>query len=111
MAVTYALFLQRFPELSTTKLDSYDGAYSGASVLINTEVYDTRADEALLLLTAHYVVLAKNSGNPGAVTMEKVGDLSRQFSSSSSSGLDSTSYGQAFLSLRKRVHKVPFLII
>jgi hypothetical protein len=111
MAVTYALFLQRFPELSTVKEAEYDGAYSGASVLIKTEIYDSKADEALLLLTAHYVILGQRKGKAGTITSEKVGDLSRTFDSNEAEDLHSTSYGQAFLSLRKRVHKVPFLII
>lgn len=110
MAVTYASFKIRFPELKNVQEDVFNGAYSGAVHLVNSEVYNENYDEALSLLTAHYVILGERRGNPGATTSEKVGDLAVSYANSQSSGINSTSYGQSFLNIRRRQHFIPFVL-
>ncbi|TQE99494.1 MAG: DUF4054 domain-containing protein [Spiribacter salinus] len=64
--------------------------------------YKEQRDYAVALLAAHTMTLASRSGNAGAVTSLKEGQLSIGFAAGTSSRtLDHTSYGAELLRLRR----------
>jgi len=101
MAVTYASFKIRFPELSETSENYYNAAYVAANSLIDPSNFGSKADEATNLLVAHYVTLAKRGGASGTITSEKVGDLMRSYNNDGGNFLDTTVYGQMYKALGK----------
>ncbi len=99
MAVTYATFKIRFPELASTTEAYYNAAYVAATNLISAANFGAKADEATHLLVAHYVTLAKRGGTSGQITSEKVGDLMRSYAQGGTKFMDTTLYGQMYQSL------------
>lgn len=82
-----------------------------ATNCVDETVWGKKADDAIKLLTAHYLTLASRGGNSGSVTSEKVGDLQKSFSNAQTddSELATTSYGQMYLQMRKTLVITPRL--
>lgn len=81
---------------------------------VNREFFGTRADRATAYLAAHMLARsAASSSAAGAVTSEKVGDVSVSYAVNSAAGaadLATTSYGSEFVRLRKACYKGPFAV-
>jgi hypothetical protein len=104
MTVTATSIKEMFPEFAG-KSDSFVNIFiDAAKELICESMYGNRYCLALSYLTAHLMKVSSDSGK-GDVSKEKVGDLAREYKTSSGSncnscGYGSTSYGQQFLAIR-----------
>ena len=68
-------------------------------------------EEAVKLLTAHYLTLASRGGKGGSITAEKVGNLAQSFSAGSTTDdMASTSYGMMYSKLRKTLVITPMVV-
>jgi len=78
---------------------------------VDETVWGDKADDAIKLLTAHYLTLATREGASGPVTSEKVGDLQTNYGQSQSdSELASTSYGTMYLQMKKTLVTTPRVV-
>lgn len=70
---------------------------------VNANVWVEKTDQAVTLLTAHFMTLSNRGGSGGAITSERVGDLATSYSAPSGdmSELGQTAYGQMFVTLMK----------
>lgn len=112
MAISSSTVLNVAPELSSVSSERMSYFITEASRYINSTKWGAKSDFAHALLTAHLLTISNKNGISGEVIEEKVGDLSRKFSSSGSdvSSLASTSYGKQFLQLRKSLIISPMVI-
>jgi hypothetical protein len=87
MAVTYASFLERFPEFSPHPLGIVNGAISEATYDASEDVFGEQTDRAVKFLAAHIIAiqLAQMGIQIGATDGKVYGE-----------GLDATQYGQEF---------------
>lgn len=87
MAVTYADFLDRFPEFTPHPAGIVNGALSEATADASADVFGSQTDRAVKHLTAHIVAiqLAQMGIQIGATEGKVYGK-----------GLDATQYGQEF---------------
>lgn len=80
-----------------------------AALSVNTCIFGDKVDLATAYLAAHMIALntdpARQSGEAGAVTSKKEGDLSISFSNgrSTNEDLGQTSFGRQFLNLQNGV--------
>ena len=80
--------------------------------------FGTKAKHAVILYIAHLLTMSARgaSGNVGAVTSEKVGELSRNYGqigsgiSDEAGELAQTPYGMMFHTLRKGILKTPIIV-
>ena len=124
MATTPAQVILLAPELASQTEDRINFFISAAALYINTSIWGAKADFAHALYTAHLMTIANiggvsgSSGASGTVTSEKVGDLSRTYSdTSSTSGSNSTNselmgtgYGRQFLAQRRSLLISPIVV-
>ena len=87
MAVTYASFVERFPEFTPHPSGIVNGAISEAAADISSDVFGTNADRAVKFLAAHIIAiqLAQMGVQIGATDGKVYGE-----------GLDATQYGQEY---------------
>ena len=100
-------FIAVFPEFASLPnvAAQVSGALNFMASDISAESFGSDYVKALMLLTAHWLILTgpQRSGGKGAVTSERVGDLSRSYQAANAMRtLDSTSYGQMFIRLARR---------
>lgn len=102
------------PELSSEKTSRVDFFIEQAKLSVNSDVFGTKADLAVGLLAAHMLTVSNRSGAAGAITEEKVGEVSVKFDVGGSKDdrnedLRSTGYGLQFLRLRRSIVRTPML--
>jgi hypothetical protein len=87
MAVTYASFLERFPEFTPHPPGIVNGAISEASYDASEDVFGDQTDRAVKFLAAHIIAiqLAQMGIQIGATDGKVYGE-----------GLEATQYGQEF---------------
>lgn len=87
MAVTYASFLERFPEFTPHPSGIVNGAISEATFDASEDVFGAQTDRAVKFLAAHIVAiqLAQMGIQIGATEGKVYGE-----------GLDASQYGQEF---------------
>lgn len=87
MAVTYASFVERFPEFTPHPSGVVNGAISEATADTSEDVFGTNTDRAVKFLAAHIVAiqLAQMGVQIGATDGKVYGE-----------GLDATQYGQEY---------------
>lgn len=87
MTVTYANFLDRFPEFTPHPSGIVDGAIESATADVGAEVFGDQTDRAVRFLAAHIIAvqLAQMGVMIGATDGKVYGK-----------GLDATLYGQEF---------------
>jgi hypothetical protein len=101
MSGSVAQFKQLFPEFATIADDRIEFVLNCARARVSASVFGNCYLNALYYLTAHSLAMDLRAGGAsGAVTQEKVGDLSRSYAKSDSTSLlASTSYGAQYLAL------------
>jgi hypothetical protein len=87
MAVTYANFLERFPEFTPHPSGIVNGAITEATADASADVFGSQTDRAVKHLAAHIIAiqLAQMGIQIGATEGKVYGE-----------GLDATQYGQEF---------------
>ena len=87
MAVTYASFLERFPEFTPHPSGIVNGAITEATADASADVFGSQTDRAVKHLAAHIIAiqLAQMGIQIGATEGKVYGE-----------GLDATQYGQEF---------------
>ena len=87
MTVTYAGFLERFPEFSPHPSGIVNGAIESASADVSSDIFGDQTDRAVRFLAAHIIAiqLAQMGVMIGATDGKVYGN-----------GLDATLYGQEF---------------
>lgn len=123
MAVDAAYIQMLFPEFAAVNPTRIAAFIGMAQASVNAGVWGTSYDAGLSYLTAH---LLKKSGpgggvqggtsTAGTVTQEKVGELSRSYStvdlgptSASDALLTTTAYGVEYLRLRRLIPTTPMV--
>lgn len=67
--------------------------------------------QAVILMACHLLSVAARGSSSGAVTAEKVGDLSISYGQvNPDDGLSVTSYGQLFQQLKRTIKKTPLVV-
>ena len=98
-------FVAVFPEFAgLDNLNTIVSSVLNAMIIseINQASFGTEYNKALMLLLAHWFTLSNRRGG-GALTSERVGELSRSFQNMPITNvLSTTSYGQMFLKLARR---------
>ena len=94
-----------FPEFASETNKRINFFIGMAERRISREHFGDKADDAVCLMAAHLLTMADRAGAGGAITGEKVGDLSTNYASQSSKdgkgSLNATSYGQMYSDLEK----------
>ena len=87
MTVTYAGFLERFPEFSPHPSGIVNGAIESASADVSSDIFGDQTDRAVRFLAAHIIAiqLAQMGVQIGATDGKVYGE-----------GLDATQYGQEY---------------
>jgi hypothetical protein len=105
--VTPSSFKIRFPEFTTTSNDTIQMLIDEATLLITN--FGTYQDIATNYLTAHLLTLNGKSSPSNSIASKTVGSVSISYGGSNGtlteSFYSSTSYGQMYLDLRKRISK------
>ena len=110
MAVDPKTLKDVFPEFASVANKRVQFFIDMAERRVNRNIFGDKADDAVCLMSAHLLSMGSRGGKSGAITGEKVGDLSRNYSSGvdkDSSSLKSTSYGQLFEDLMVSCRAVP----
>lgn len=111
MALNLLLFKALAPEFKDTDTAVLDIVSVEAERMVNTNVWIEKTDMGVVYMTAHMLKMAQRNGLGGNVTMTKVGDLQRSFSSGQSEGeLDQTAYGKEFKRVRRSLQISPFVV-
>ena len=123
MAVYPNDIITRFPNFVDENPVRIQLFITDAEQSVNRTVWGKKADLGIIYLTAHLLAISPSpdiSGGSGSVggvvTSEKVGDLSRNYStttapsSASNAALSSTRYGLEFIRLRREVLTSPAVI-
>lgn len=111
MSVTAAGLKKFAPELAQVDNARLNIFIRIATRQVNPTYFQDQTEDGVLLLSAHYATLGNREGAGGAVTGERVGDLSRQYSSSlDKSKLCSTSYGEMFWDMLITVRPIPTVL-
>lgn len=98
------------PELATEPEARLQTFLDFAALSINSSVWGAKADFAQALLAAHYLTMANRGGAGGALTSEKVGDLSRSYGQLEGAELyGATAYGMQYVQLRKTLVITPMV--
>jgi hypothetical protein len=96
-SVTYLGYIA--PEYGHIDAERFAALKSIAETFIDEKVFGNTTSYAVALYIAHMLKLGERTGN-GAVTSERVGDISRTYDSGTR-GLGETSYGRLFLEVRR----------
>ena len=110
MAVNISDIKKNFPEFANETNPQIQFFLDMAERRVNRSIFGDKADDAVCLMTLHLLTLGSRGGNAGAVTQEKVGDLSRGYSggkSSDGNSISSTAYGQMFDDLMRSCRTGP----
>lgn len=116
MALNTALFAALAPEFAGYNPTALALVAAEAERFVNVDVWKTKTDLGVVYMTAHMLKMASlaSSNASGQVTMEKVGDLQRSYSTGSGSSPDDelgqTKYGQEFLRARRTLQISPFVV-
>lgn len=111
MALNIPLFKALAPEFAATDLTTLNLISVEAERMVNVNVWLTKTDMGVVYMTAHMLKMAQRAGLGGNVTMTKVGDLQRSFSSGQQDDeLDQTAYGKEFKRVRRSLQISPFLV-
>jgi len=110
MSFTFADFKQRFPELASVDENFYNTAKSSAELRVDLNVWGSKSDEGIKLLTAHIISLSDISGSFGQLKRSKVGDLEREYSGISDLYGPVTIYYTEFCRLKSTLLISPFFI-
>lgn len=110
MAVDPKTLKTMFPEFESETNKRIQFFIDMAERKINRPIFGDKADDAVCLMSAHLLTLGSRGGNGGAITGEKVGDLSRNYSAGNSDKKGphgSTSYGEMYDDLLRSCRAVP----
>lgn len=109
MAVDPKTMKTMFPEFANQTNKRIQFFIDMSERRINRPIFGDKADDAVCLMSAHLLTLGSRGGVGGAITGEKVGDLSTNYSSGSQgvNSLSGTAYGQLFGDLMKSCRAVP----
>lgn len=101
------LIAPTFASLSTADKNKYIAL---AQCEVSETVFGDCYNKATAFYTAHLIAMSQSSaGSVGSLTMEKEGDLARQYSNTQSSELSNTQYLDAYNRMLK--NRVPKFII
>lgn len=107
----------QFPEFASLSNAYIELFITNAEVFANPDAFCSlsQVNMAVSYMTAHLLKSTgegSSAGASGPLTMEKVGDLQRQFANISKAGdwLSTTGYGVAYLALRKTIVRGPILV-
>jgi hypothetical protein len=116
--VTPTYIKEHFPGLITTQTDAFiNRMIAWAENEVSATIWKGLEDQGVAYLAAHYIYTAPDGtgaspGAPGAVTSERVGDQSISYSAPSnpaSNDLSLSSFGQAYIRLRRMVATSPLV--
>lgn len=116
MALNAALFAALAPEFASYNATALALVSAEAERFVNTNVWGAKADLGVVYMTAHMLKMAALAGSNvgGQVTMEKVGDLQRNYASGSKPNGDhelaQTQYGKEFIRARRSLQISPFMV-
>lgn len=112
MSFTFDDFNKRFPELKLSIVNEpfYNEAKASAILSVNSVSWGAKTDEGVKLMTAHIITISKRGGVSGQVSMQKVGDLQRQFANPMGIDAPSTSYLADFQRMMKSLIISPIFI-
>lgn len=108
MALDLDIFKAIAPEYKDVSSTTLDVLTPVAERRVNVSYFGNKAPEAIAYLVAHMIKISERNGN-GAITSEKVGDLSRSYAVNSTNILGSTAYGEEFLAIRRTVSTSPLV--
>ncbi len=111
-SLDHSLFKCLAPEFKNVPNSTLDKLSPLAENCVDKDVYGDSFDHALALLVAHMLTMSGRGGTGGAVTMEKVGDLQRQFATVTGlkNSIDMTSYGQEFKRVSRKIVTSPLIV-
>jgi hypothetical protein len=100
------------PELAAASDERVSLFIGFAESMVNSNVWGSKTDQGVAVLTAHLLTMSNRGGNGGAVVSEKVGDLSVNYSApkNGDDDLESTAYGKWFLRLRRSLPITPITL-
>ncbi len=109
--VTRTDVITRLPEFSDIPDGPYfDSVIASANQQVSQKKWATFKNDGVILLTGHLLELSKRNGKPGAIKMEKVGDLQREYEGNVNvSSLSSTSHGAEYLRMLKMLPTRPLV--
>ena len=120
MAITSASFKIRFPEFAAETDDRINMFIADAVAILNEVFWGDKYDLGLYYLTAHYLAFANKSaaGNTGAINAKSgqtVDGSSATYETmtpltETSAYYASTSYGQRYVSMRRNLGIVAYVI-
>lgn len=112
MAATTQSVKDLAPELADVEDARIQVFLDYALLTINANIWGAKADFGQTLLAAHLLTMSNRGGSGGAVTSEKVGDLSRSYGNPDMDGTtySATSYGQMFMQLLKTLDTTPLCL-
>ena len=101
-------FAAEFATVSDAKVDLY---ISYAGLFLAENKWKNRYTFGVILMACHLLSLSGRTGAAGALSSERVGDLSVSYSSSAGDDeLRTTSYGEQYISLRKTITTTPIVL-
>lgn len=109
MAISFdpAAFIVLYPEFASVASARIVAVSDEARNYVSEGVFGDKAVHALSLYTAHLLALSdpERGGSRGAITSEKVGDLSTSYASPqvTTVNMDATTYGARFSKLARQV--------
>lgn len=112
MTISRADVVTRLPEFSDIPDGAYFNSVIGAAIRqVSPKKWGSLKDDGIILLVGHLLELGKRNGRSGAIQMEKVGDLQRQYAinQGTPSSLHSTSYGTEYMRLLKTLPTRPLI--
>lgn len=112
MSVTRQDVITRLPEYSDIPDGTYfDSVIASAKRQISPKQWGNLVDDGIILLVGHYLEIGKRKGLSGTVSMEKVGDLQRSYTSGNinANSLNATSHGSEYLRLLKTIPSRPVM--
>ena len=99
MSTSPSQLKKMFPEFASQENSRIKFFIDMAERRVNRTIFGDKADDAVCLMSAHLLTMGSRGGQGGSVTSEKVGDLSRGYSSGSADKKGphgSTSYGEMY---------------
>ncbi|WP_448510326.1 DUF4054 domain-containing protein [Immundisolibacter sp.] len=111
IAITSTDITNVAPELSTQANERIELFIEYARLFVNEAKWEAKAKFGTILYCCHLLTLATRGGAGGSVASEKVGELQVNYSTPQTDvELNSTSYGQMFLQLRKTLPFTPLVV-
>lgn len=113
MAATAGSVKAIAPELAGVSDSKFSAFITHASMFVDEGVWRAKYDTGHTYMTAHLMTLSlgERDGVGGPITSEAVGGVSASYGQSgpSEEELDSTSYGQVFVALRRTIATGPLV--